>query len=48
MNIVPMRSMIVVIGISVAVLIFVSMPLGYFVIGYMAEADRLGAMVESW
>ena len=46
MNIVPMRSMIVVIGISVAVLIFVSMPLGYFVIGYMAEADRLVMMAD--
>ena len=46
MNIVPMRSMIIAIGASVAVLISISIPLGYLVIGYIAETDRLDMMAD--
>ena len=46
MNFVPMRSMINAIGAGVAVLISVSMPLGYFAIGYLAEGERLSLMAS--
>ncbi len=46
MNIVPMRSMIIAIGASVAVLISISILLGYLVIGYIAETDRLDMMAD--
>lgn len=46
MNFVPMRSMINAIGAGVAVLISVSMPLGYFAIGYLAEGERLSMMAS--
>ena len=46
MNFVPMRSMIIAIGGCVAALISISIPLGYSVIGYLAEGDRLSMIAD--